>query len=256
VLALIAAVASGSGTARGSDSARANVYASLQQADNELGKVRPPVRPAESPLTIQDFAALSKIGGFTSAGYTEIATRVREEVLANRRTAAKARAALRTVNPAANQLALVDAETTTANHTQRGALAFSLFNVANDEATYWKTVATEAELSARIAAVFTTKAAVDRAWARKVKKGAFASQKAARSAYRREITKALAPADRLMSRENVLQRRAHRAPQTVASDLFSLRIALRDYPDARRTAKRLRQDDSKGFFAQGFERSN
>jgi hypothetical protein len=255
VLAVAVALVSG-GAAYGSNSTGAHIYPSLQKADNELGKTGRGFGLDHSPLTARKFAALSGIGGFTSPGQAEIARRVRQEVLADRRTAARASAALREANSAASLLALIEAETTTPDDIQRGALAHSLFNVAADEVVYWKTLATEADLSAHIAPVFIAEASAEKAWARQRKRGAFAGKKSAKAALQREIDRALAPGLRLMSRENLLQRRTRRASHNLASDLFSLRFALRNYPNARRTAMRLMHDDPKGFLAKDFKRSN
>jgi hypothetical protein len=199
---------------------------------------------------------LSRIGGFTSARQAEVARRVRRDQLADRRTAARASAALREANPAADLLARIEAETTTPDHVQRGALAHALSNIADDETVYWKTLATEAHLSKRLAPVLTAKAHADKAWARQVKKRAFKSQKAATDAYRRNLGGLLAPGYRLMRRENVLQRENRHASRSFASDLSSLRFALRNYPDARRMALRLMRDDPRGFLAERFKRSN
>jgi len=252
VLAPGAAIAGGCGAAYASNSTGAHIYLALQKADNELGKVGPGIGLAQAPLTARDFAALSKIQGFTAAGQAEIVRRVRREVRAERRTAARASTALHEARPAANQLALIEAETTTPNDIQRGALAHALFNIADDQASYWKTLATEADLSQRIARVFTAEAVVEKAWARKLKRHAFSNQKAAQAALRRNIDRALRPGLRLISRENFLLPRTRRARHNLATDRFSLRFALRNYPDARRTAMRLMRDDPNGLLAKSF----
>jgi hypothetical protein len=254
VLALVVALVSGCAAAYGSGSA--HVYPSLQKADNELGKVERGVGLAQSPLTARGFAALNRIGGFTSAGQAEIARRVRRQVLADQRTAARASAALREANPAANLLARIEAETTTHDRIQRGALAHALFNIAEDEAVYWKTLATEADLSEHIAPVFIAEGAVEKAWAGRLKRHAFKSQKAATAVLRREVDRVLEPGIRLMSRESLLQRRTRRAPHHLATDLISLRFALRNYPDAHQMAMRLMRDDPNGFLAEVFKRTN
>jgi hypothetical protein len=256
VLGVVVLLVSGCGTAHGTNSTGANVYPSLERADSELGIANRDAGPAQSPLTAQRFTALTKTLGSGSAAQTKAVTSVRQTAFADRNRAARAHAAQRDANRAARMLAVIDAEATAGNNLRRGALAGALANIAGDDATRWKTLAEEAAVYAQIAPALTAEAAAERAWARLDKKGAFASQSVAKAAYRRDIGKALAPGNRLLLRDYVLQRSARRASRNLANDLVSLHFALRNYPDARLTARRLVRDDPNGYLAESLTRRN
>jgi hypothetical protein len=256
VLGAVAALVSGCGGTQVRNSVGADFYPSLQKADNELGRAIREAGPAQSLLTRQEFAKLTRTPGFTTAAQAKIATRVHQAVLADRMTAATASAALSDANRAAKLLALIAIGMPTSNHFPPGALAYALSNISSDEAAYRRTLAKEAALSERIAPVFTAEAVVERAWERQFKKGAFPSRKAAKAALQRSVEKALAPGIRLMSRDDLLQLMARHASRNLSSDLSTLRFELRNDTDVRRTAARLKQEDPKGFLAEGFRRSN